>query len=325
MKKALVVGINDYPSVPLTGCVNDANSVSKLLERNGDGAPNFDVRVVNNIPTKGALLDLIGELFSGDSEVALFYYSGHGYINELGGYLVTPDFNPKSKYDMGVSMNDVLRQANASKCKNRIIILDCCYSGALGEFPEIKDEAAIIGQGVTVLTASRNSESAVEIGGHGVFTNLFLAALDGGAADLNGNITPGSIYAYIDQALGEWEQRPMFKTNITRFVSLRNVTPQVPVEVLRRLTEYFPDPYQPHQLDPSYEYTNSPDVKHEYKMPYATEENVRIFKDLQLMESVGLVIPIGEQHMYFAAMHSTGCKLTPVGQHYWNLVHSKRL
>lgn len=312
MRKALVVGINDYPSASLKGCINDANDVTRLLERNGDGSPNFDVRAVNDIPTKGQLLSLIDELFAGDSDIALFYYSGHGFINELGGYLVTPDF--QSKYDMGVSMNDILVEANKSKCKNRIIILDCCHAGALGECPSIKDDATIIGQGVTILTASRNSESAVEIGGHGVFTNLLLAALDGGAADLNGNVTPGSIYAYIDQALGEWEQRPMFKTNITRFISLRKVEAQVPVEVLRRLTTYFPDPCQPHRLDPSYEYTNSPNVEHKYLEPYAIDENVRIFKDLQLMESVGLVIPIDEEHMYYAAMNSTGCKLTPVGQ-----------
>ena len=36
-KKALVVGIDEYPDNPLCGCVNDANSVKAALERNGDG------------------------------------------------------------------------------------------------------------------------------------------------------------------------------------------------------------------------------------------------------------------------------------------------
>lgn len=36
-----------------------------------------------------------------------------------------------------------------------------------------------------------------------------------------GDVTPGSIYAYIDRSLGGWEQRPVFKANIKRFVSLR--------------------------------------------------------------------------------------------------------
>ena len=51
----------------------------------------------------------------------------------------------------------------------------------------------------------------------GIFTNLVLAALEGGAADLRGHVTPGSIYAYVDQALGAWDQRPIFKTNVTQF------------------------------------------------------------------------------------------------------------
>ena len=34
MRKALVVGINNYKKIPLAGCVNDASEISKLLENN---------------------------------------------------------------------------------------------------------------------------------------------------------------------------------------------------------------------------------------------------------------------------------------------------
>ena len=50
-----------------------------------------------------------------------------------------------------------------------------------------------------------------------------------------------------------------------------------------------------------------------------------IFKNLQKLESVGLVCPVGEEHMYYAAMNSKSCKLTPLGQHYWNLVKSGKI
>ena len=43
MRKALIVGINDYPGQPLKGCLNDAHAMKTVLETNGDGAPNFDV------------------------------------------------------------------------------------------------------------------------------------------------------------------------------------------------------------------------------------------------------------------------------------------
>lgn len=149
--------------------------------------------------------------------------------------------------------------------------------------------------------------------------------MQGGASDLRGDITPGSIYAYIDQALGPWDQRPVFKTNITRFTSLRKMNPQVPLDVLRKITEYFPTPTNTFNLNPSFEDTNSKEIEHKVIKPYATPENVAIFKNLQKFQSVGLVMPVDADHMYFAAMDSKSCRLTALGYHYWRLVKDKRI
>lgn len=62
-KKALVVGIDAYPSCPLNGCVNDAKEIKELLETNGDGSPNFEVKFAPNVPTKHDLLELLNALF----------------------------------------------------------------------------------------------------------------------------------------------------------------------------------------------------------------------------------------------------------------------
>lgn len=322
MKKALIVGINNYPSSPLRGCINDATDVAAILETHGDGSPNFDVRLCKDVPTKSELKGFIIDLFSGVNETALLYYSGHGFINDVGGYLVTPDSKIN---DEGVSMDEILSIANDSKATNRVIILDCCHSGAFGSPKTTGGKSAHIVDGVSILTASRDDETSLEINGHGVFTNLLLDALQGGASDLRGHITPGSIYAYIDQALGPWDQRPVFKTNITRFTSIRTVNPQVPPEVLRKLTEYFPTAQKQFSLDPSFEDTNTANVEHKIIEPHAKTENVTIFKNLQQLQSVGLIVPVDEQYMYFAAMNSKSCKLTALGCHYWQLVKDKRI
>jgi hypothetical protein len=152
-----------------------------------------------------------------------------------------------------------------------------------------------------------------------------IQAMEGGAADLNGHITTAGIYAYIDKAMGQCGQRPVFKTNISEFVSLRKVKPQVPETILNNLTVLFPDdPGKPLSLDPSFEYTNDPDEKHELKIPYADKENVARFEQLQKLEGVGLVVPVGEKHMYWAAMNNKACKLTPLGQHYWRVIGKKQ-
>lgn len=315
MRKALVIGIDNYPKMPLNGCIRDAIEIGNVLEKNGDGSPNFAVRVLTDPSddlNRPVLKKAIDELFEGDADIALLYFAGHGFLDSIGGYLVTPDFQ---SYDEGLSMDDVLKYATGSKAKDKVIIFDCCHSGVFGNPKLSEDKLAHLADGLTILTACRKEESAIERDGHGIFTSLLLDALQGGAADLRGHITPGSLYAYVDEALGAWEQRPVFKTNVSRFTSLRQITPRVPIDKLRKLTEYFESPESEHQLNPSYEDTTE----------NPNEDNVAIFKDLQKFQSVGLVVPVDEEFMYFAAMNSKSCKLTAMGFQYWRLVNEKKI
>jgi hypothetical protein len=315
MRRALIVGINDYPGAQLRGCVNDANAMASVLETHGDGGPNFSTRLLtspSDAVTRADLRGAIERLFEGDCDICLFYFSGHGLIKSTGGYVVTTDVK---KYDEGVSMDDILALANQSKAKEKVILLDCCHSGALGTPTITGGHVAQLGEGLSVLTASRDSESALEINGKGIFTSLVVDALQGGAADVRGFITPGSVYAYVDQALGPWDQRPIFKTNVTRFTSLRSIAPPVPFDTLRKICTYFPSPQHEYKLDPSYEFTDKS----------ANPVNVATMKDLQKFEGVGLVIPVGEEHMYFAAMNSKSCRLTALGFQYWRLAKEKKL
>ena len=41
-------------------------------------------------------------------------------------------YSTRKKYDEGVSMDEILSLANQSKAKDKVILLDCCHSGALG-------------------------------------------------------------------------------------------------------------------------------------------------------------------------------------------------
>lgn len=322
MKKALIVGINAYPSAPLTGCIRDASDFSELLSTHADGSLNFHVLLKPNVASKDSLRQLIIELFKEAHNTVLFYFSGHGALTETGGYLVTPDHRP---HDQGISMNEIVALANKCPSTNKIIILDCCHSAAITA-PDLNFEAiGHINEGVTILTASKKNGVAMEVKGKGIFTNLLIQALKGGAADINGHITPASIYAYIDQALGPWDQRPVFKTNVSNFTVLRKANPKLPLQILKQLTEYFPDPDATYELSPAYEYTNDPAVVHVYTEPYATADKVAIFKSLQKMQAAGLVEPLSDEHMYWAAMNGNGCRLTPLGAHYWRLVQGKKI
>jgi Caspase domain len=317
MRKALVVGINYYQKIsPLFGCVNDAYEVKSVLERHADGTLNFSVNLLtsdsqNSLITRKNLKEKVSDLFNDDSEIALFYFSGHGYLDAVGGYLITSDCQDG---DDGFSLNDLLTIANGSAAKNKIIIIDSCHSGITGT-PNIEENKAILKEGITILTASSANQYAVEKNGSGVFTNLLVDALSGSAANLVGDITPGSVYAHIDQSLDPWEQRPLFKTNVKNFTTLRKVQPPISLSDLREITVLFTNASDEFLLDPTYETdTDSP-----------IDENIEKFKILQRYNRVNLVVPVGEDHMYYAAMNSKSCKLTVLGVHYWNLVKNDRI
>lgn len=174
MRKALVVGLNDYPSYPLRGCVNDANAVATLLSKNGDDSPNFDVHKILNEVTRRELLQNIRNLFDGKSDVELLYFSGHGTVAQDNSYIVTTDYEEEN---WGVKLDEVLQIANQSHTRHKIIILDSCYSGAMGTPETFGNSCAQIGEGLTIFTSSLASETSQEIDGHGVFTSLFLEAL----------------------------------------------------------------------------------------------------------------------------------------------------
>lgn len=317
MRKALIVGIDYYDHCSrLHGCVNDAFAVKNVLERHSDGSLNFGVKIMTASDTsttisRKRLKEQVVELFRDDADIAILYFSGHGYLESTGGYLIASD---SKDGDDGFSMDELLTLANASKAKNKVIVLDCCHSGAVGS-PALAESKALLTEGLTILTASAKDQYSIESGGAGVFTSLFVDALCGSAANLVGDITPGSVYAHIDQSLGPWEQRPLFKTNVRRFISLRKVQPPIALQDLKRLTDLFPTPNHIFDLDPSFEPTS----------PSAVEANTELLALLQKYNRITLVKPTDEEHMYFAAINSKSCSLTVLGVHYWNLVHNNKL
>jgi len=323
VRKALVVGINYYPSIgSLYGCVNDARAVNQVLARHMNEDLNFDVQLRTSIDastlvSRKELKELVTALFADDAEIALLYFAGHGHVEDAGGYLVTSDCKDP---DAGLALDEVLTIANDSKAKNKVLVLDSCYSGAAGS-PKSLGDKALLSEGLTILTASSKDQYATEENGSGVFTKLLVDALNGGAANLTGDITPGSIYAHIDQSLSAWEQRPIFKTNVKRFCSIRKVNPPIRLDELRQIAVLFKNPGDELLLDPSFE-PQPPAPSHGIS---PNPDNNRKFAILQKLNRLNLVRPIGEDHMYFAAMNSKPCRLTALGEHYWRLVVKGRI
>ena len=325
MRKALIVGIDAYDHISgLTGCVHDANEVNAVLERHADGSVNFPApRLLlgdaGSPVNRKDLKEATRELFAHEGEIALFYFAGHGYTEDTGGYLCTTD---STSGDDGLAFSELLAMAGQSKAKNKIIILDSCHSGGIG-IRAAAPNLVEVHTGMTILTASAANKYAMEVpgGGAGVFTTLLVDALHGAAANLVGEVTPGSVYAHIDQSLGPWEQRPVFRTNVDQFVSLRKAVAPIQLSDLQALITFFPTAGYEFQLDPSFEPERSSDRL--VSLPPPDPVKTAAFAVLQRYVKVNLVRPVDAPHMWHAAIQSKSCKLTVLGEHYRRLVEGK--
>jgi hypothetical protein len=316
-KRALLVGIDEYDNVGnLFGCVNDVAAAEPLLARNENGSPNFVCRMRTSRTggvERDALLAELDTLLGGGADVSLLYFAGHGQGSGNDVALVTKDATQGTP---GIALSEIMAHVVGSRVPEVILVLDCCFAGAAGGVPQLGIADASLRNGVSILAASRGDQTSSETSaGRGIFSTYVCGGLEGGAADVLGKVSVAGLYSYLDESFGPWDQRPVFKANIDRLHELRLCRPAVPIEELRLLPQIFPDADHDLPLDISYEPEEEPHVP----------EHEAVFSILQKCRAAKLVIPVGEEHLYWAAMYSKACRLTPLGQHYWHLASQRRL
>lgn len=317
-KRALLIGIDTYDHwTPLSACVKDVVALKSRLATHGDLSENFYVTsltpAVERIDRACVMRHVRAELNSG-ADVVLLYFAGHGAERAGDVILCTQEGNDD---DEGVAFSALLGLIHQSKVDEVIVILDCCFSGGAGGNPVIGSELVYLRPGISILAASRHDEVADEItDGQGRFSYFLCAALDGGAADVLGNVSVISAYAYLRESFGAGEQSPTFKCNVAKLHRLRQCHPAVSREEMLRLPEFFrADPGFLLPLSPAYEPT----------APQADPVKVKVFGILQSYRAAKLVEPVGVPHMYDAAMASKSCRLTALGRHYRHLADRRLL
>jgi uncharacterized caspase-like protein len=319
LKRALLVGIDTYDGyADLDGCVNDVVALVPLLSRNDDSdkTTNFHCHPLLSSKVRihrRKLLESIDDLLAPGADVALFYFAGHGQGAKNDVILVSQDGSPA---DLGVSLAEVLGKVQASPVREVLIILDCCFSGGGGGVPQLGSDVAVLRRGVTLLSASRQDQPAAETASsRGLFSTYLCGALDGGAADVLGRVTMAGVYAYVSESFGPWDQRPTFKANVEALHELRLCSRPVTLDSLRRLPELFARADIELKLNPSFEHDRS------FEPPALPQNsaNEATFATLQSFRAAKLLEPVGADHLYYAAMQSMSCRLTPLGRHYWHL------
>jgi hypothetical protein len=154
-KKALCVGINDYPiaGMDLKGCVNDAKAWSALLRKRYD-FPSAGVRVLlNHAATHDQVIDGLKALLAGSrtGDVLVFTNSSHGtYMADAGSEEADRYDEAMCPYDCKKELitDDELRTlfADIRRGVRLTVISDSCHSGSVtraAEGPATPDDRRV--------------------------------------------------------------------------------------------------------------------------------------------------------------------------------------
>lgn len=224
---ALLIATYEYEDTGLrrlTTPAHDAEALAAVLE--DPAIAGFDVRTLVNAPTH-EVGEAIAEFYaeSRRDDLTLLYFTGHGLKDDNGRLHLAMSNTKRDRLRFTALSAQLVDEAMSdSLSRQKILILDCCYSGSYETQQFAKSDSAVHtleklgGRGRTVLTASDSTQYAFEgstIHGEAaqsVFTRHLVDGLRDGTADLDGDgdITVDELYNYVyDRVTAEQpNQRP---------------------------------------------------------------------------------------------------------------------
>lgn len=130
---ALVIGNGDYRVAPLENPANDARSMSEMLTQAG-----FAVSAQINssrIDMIAAFDKFAADVAKSSTNLAIFYYAGHGAQLDWRNYLLPVDASVRSADQMRqscVDLNSLIGKLAHAKDKTIVIVLDACRNNPFG-------------------------------------------------------------------------------------------------------------------------------------------------------------------------------------------------
>lgn len=226
-RRALVVAADEFDDLGLRTLVaprRDAADLARILADPDIGG--FEVSTILNRP-RHEVERAIARFFSAGErdDTLLLYFSGHGLKDENGMlYFAMTDTEVDLLSASAVSSSFVSGQLGRARAQTKIVLLDCCYSGAFSRSLMTKDDRLVNaaeelrGIGRVVITASNALQYSFEgrtpsgDAHQSVFTKHLVVGLETGAADLDGDgrIAVDELYRYVhEQVVKENpQQRP---------------------------------------------------------------------------------------------------------------------
>jgi uncharacterized caspase-like protein len=189
IKQAFVVGNSQYEYVSqIPNPENDARAVAATLHAIG-----FQTTLLKDAKIATFQMQLAGFLRSlSNTNLALFYYAGHGVAINGVNYLVPVDARIASPDDVQrnlISLSEIINGLSAGRGRASLIILDACRNNPFEDVPEARGIKFTRGLSEVLL-----NRSSIDMGSSTSFASGTLIAFGTGpgsvAADGNGDHSP---------------------------------------------------------------------------------------------------------------------------------------
>lgn len=220
-KVALLIGVSEYKHGlnPLPSAVKDVEAMQRILVNPEMG--NFakaDIKVLKN-PQRQDIEYAIYHLFADrqKDDLLLFYFSGHGIKDDRGKLYLsscgTKKQNGKLVTPSAVAASVLHDNINDSRSQRQVIILDCCFGGAIAQGMTVKDDGSVNvqeqlgGKGRAILTSSTSTQYSFEQEGSelSIYTRYLVEGIEKGAADKDGDgwISVDELHEYASSKVQE--------------------------------------------------------------------------------------------------------------------------
>ena len=215
-RHALLIATESYADPALrrlTAPGADARELAAVLS--DPSVAGFEVTTLIDEPHH-VVGEAIGEFYRGRrrDELTLLYFTGHGVKDDDGSlYLAMANTRRDSLMFTALAAELVDRAMAGCLSRQKVLVLDCCYSGAFpaGKLAKAGTDVHTLerfqGRGRAVLTASDatqysfEGDAVVGSAARSVFTRHLVAGLRDGSADLDGDgdVTVDELYSYVHE------------------------------------------------------------------------------------------------------------------------------
>lgn len=237
--RVLSIGISRYEELDsLDFTASDARRITRAYAEVGGVDENRLSTLVDDespdISLSGALVTSHVQQFFGkctSKDVAVFFFSGHGVRLPTGFALAASDFSVDDGQAGAISMESLRETLASCRARSKIVILDCCHSGAFGAAPNDIAEPFRSVPRCVVVAASRPSEASLETQTlkSGVFTHWLERGLRGAAnSKMDGEVDATELFEFVSKGVKQTtsgQQSPAIAfdqtTEIPRMIELR--------------------------------------------------------------------------------------------------------